>query len=377
MYVHVPFCLGKCSYCDFYSIGHNSALADSYVTALQAELKTKRNCLQTPLVSVFFGGGTPTALDTPTLARILKIANPLIDSNTEFSIEANPATLDPEKVKVIADSGVNRVNLGVQSFNDDELKTLGRLHNASHVLDTYNMLRNANMNNIGLDLIYAAPTQTLETWLTSLDTALALQPEHLSCYALTLEDGTPLAEQVRRGSLAEMDEDMQHACYYQAIERITATAMEHYEISNFALPHRRCVHNLTYWHNQKYLGLGPAATSYVGGLRCTNSPNLTAYMKALAAGELPPCTTEHPDIRTQMGETVMLALRLTEGIDCNQFTARFHIDIREVFGKTIERYCRQNALILNDQYLRISPDALFVSNVILGDMLEEACGSGL
>lgn len=375
LYVHVPFCAAKCRYCDFYSLAHDEALAGRYLQAALAELRLAGHCLHAPLRSIFVGGGTPSVLGPARLGELLAALQALADDHTEFSVEVNPGTLDAALAGVLADSGVTRINLGVQSLDDRELAVLGRIHTADQASQSVALLRETFGNKplrLGLDLIYALPGQTLETWRASLEAALALEPQHLSCYALSYEAGTPLADDLHAGRLTEMDEDTQERCYRLAIEQATRSGLKHYEISNFAQPGFQCRHNLTYWHNLPYLGVGPSAASYVGGVRRTNTRDLGAWLAAIEAGHMPPCECESLTGRRLMAETLMLGLRLIEGVDRQAFADRFGADPLEAFPRTADKYLRLGALIVNPSNIRFSSQSLFVSDLILADLLAEA-----
>ena len=372
LYVHVPFCPGKCRYCDFYSVGFDPAAGREYVGAAGEELRSRRGCISPPLRSIFVGGGTPTVLGGRLLGKLLSATREHADDRAEFSVEANPGTVGPDIAGVLRDCGVNRVTLGAQSFRAEELRVLGRRHDGDDVCRAVETLRAADIENIGLDLMYGIPTQTLATWQDSVTRALALRPEHLSCYALSFEPGTDLHQARLGGRVAEMDHAEQEACYRSAIARAADGGLDHYEISNFARPGRRCRHNLTYWHNEPYLGIGPAAASYIASCRRTNLPDLPGYLAAIRAGRRPPCAGERLRGRRAMGETAMLGLRLTEGIERRSFISRHGQDLTEAFPGTITRYRESGALVVTDSHVRIHGEALFVSDSILADILAEA-----
>ncbi len=372
LYVHVPFCVSKCRYCDFYSLPMAEANIDEFIFGLAAEMQLQSPRLRKPLASVFFGGGTPTAIGGEALGRLLAIPGQYVGPATEFSVEANPGTIDASKVNAMVQAGVKRVNLGVQSFQDDELKLLGRIHSADQARNAFKMLRQAHMRNIGLDLIYGIPGQTMESWQVSVAQALELLPEHLSCYALSFEEDTPLWRDLQAGLVEEMGDAEQEACWRHAISASVEAGLEHYEISNFAHPGHQCRQNLTYWHNESYVGLGPAATSYVNGVRRTNKPNLAGYVQATQAGHNAPSSQEHLTGRDAMAEALMLGLRLMQGIDLHVFEHRYGQDARQVFPKTISRYLQTGGLEIVGGHLRIPVSAMFVSNEILADILAEA-----
>lgn len=372
LYLHVPFCRAKCRYCDFYSLANKPRFIGSYIEAACRELQMRRDFIKKPAASIFVGGGTPTALGADALGRLLAPLAQLGGDDTEFSVEANPATVDEAIAAVLAEAGVNRVSIGAQSFHDVELATLGRIHKPPDVAESVRLLRGAGIDNIGLDLIYGIPGQNMDSWRNSLDQALSLNPSHLSCYSLTFEEGTPLTADLADGKIAEMDEQFQHECYLAAIETAAQAGLEHYEISNFASPGRRCRHNLTYWRNEPYLGIGPAAASYIGGERRTNSPDVQAYIAVVSAGRRPPGESEKLTGRAEMAETLMLGFRLIEGVDIQAFTDRFGISPSEAFPASFSRYLAQSAIVADPAHFRLSENALFVANTVLADILAEA-----
>lgn len=384
LYIHVPFCRAKCRYCDFFSVCMEGGRAEQFVQAANSEVRRHQDCLTSPLRSVFLGGGTPTVLGPELLGKLLEPVAPLTDSDTEFSVEANPGTIDADLAGALVSWGVNRVSLGVQSLQDSELALLGRIHDRQQAMQAVAVLRSAGVKNLGLDLIYGIPGQTLDSWRGSLRQALDLGPDHLSCYALSFEAGTLLWQDLQYRRVAPMDDGLQRECYDLAIDLASAAGLEHYEISNFARqpilgedggqarPGRRCRHNLTYWHNEPYLGIGPGAASYVGGVRRTSLPDLDAYVLALSAGQAAPCTSERLTGRALMAETVMLELRLTEGLDRAAFSERFGQDILKAFPSATKRYLDMGMLVATAGFLRLSRQALFVADTILADILAEA-----
>jgi oxygen-independent coproporphyrinogen-3 oxidase len=372
LYVHVPLCAAKCRYCDFYSLPADRVDAGALIDALAAELESRGRSLQLPLRTIFVGGGTPTALATEWLDRLLAMLAPLAQGQAEFTVEANPGTLGPQLCTALRSRGVNRLSIGVQSFVDDELATLGRIHNARQARQAVRIARDAGFDDISLDLIYGVPGQSLASWRRSLDEALALEPEHLSTYALSFEKGTELDAMRQAGRVSEVDEGLQEQCYRLAIAAAGQAGLEHYEISNFARPHRRCQHNLVYWHNEPYLGVGPAAASCINGVRSVNRPDLGAYLTAVSRGQAPPRNSEQLTGRDVLGETLMLGLRLIEGVDRQRFADRFGTDPAEAFPETVGRYVAMGALELTETHLRITSPYLFVADTILADILAEA-----
>ena len=372
LYVHVPLCLSKCRYCDFYSLPLDPQAAGRFVRMVSRELDLHRDCLARPLETLFIGGGTPTALGAGLLTELLAALRPLINDRTEFSVEANPGTFDDSVALVLAQGGVNRVNFGVQSFRDSELRVLGRIHNARQAGEAVRLARSRGFARVGLDLIYGIPGQSPEDWQDNLRQAMELGIDHLSCYALSFEPRTPLGQDLARGAVTEMPEQEQKACYHSTIDLVGEAGFEHYEISNFARPGARCRHNLTYWRNETYLGLGPAAASYIDTVRRTNRPDLPAYLLALESNSPPPADCETLPLRGRMAETVMLGLRLIEGLDRRAFAQRFGMDPLEAFPQSIHRYADQGALLITPSHVRLAHWALFVCDTILADIISEA-----
>jgi len=372
LYIHVPFCTRKCRYCDFYSVPLEADTAAGYVRALVVELSRRLSLLTTPLASVFVGGGTPTVLGTKPLRELLAPLGALTDGRTEFTVEANPATLDAPLIDVLRRAGVNRVSVGAQSFQEGELGVLGRGHTPNQVARAVESLREGGVANISLDLIYGIPGQTLDSWTDTLRQATNLGAEHLSCYALSLEEGTALERDVREGRLPQPNESLHRAMYEAAIDHAGEAGMEHYEISNFARVGRRCRHNLTYWRKGPYLGLGPAAASYIGGVRRKTDEDIHAYLRAVQIGQDPPATSECLTGRREMAETIMLGLRMTEGIDRQGLIARFGRDPLEAFPRSTGKYVKLGALEVTPRTIRLVRKALFVADTVLADILDEA-----
>lgn len=372
MYVHVPFCRAKCRYCSFYSRPARADQVDAYVHAAVAELDARKHVLTAPLSSVFIGGGTPTVLGRRALDDLLAPIAALIDGQTEFSVEANPESVSLPLVRTLAQAGVNRVTVGVQSFQKGLLELLGRPHGPDQAVRAVQIVRQGGITNIGIDLIYGIPGQSPASWAETLARALQLGVQHLSCYALSFEEGTALHAAAGRGDVSPMDEDLERALYEQAIERTRQAGLEHYEISSFARSGWSCRHNITYWRNLPYLGIGPAAASYIGGVRSTTTPDLEAYLAPPTDGLRSHETCERLTGRDEMAETVMLALRMTQGLDRKAFTTRFGCQATAAFPETISRYRRQGALLVTPTHIRLARSAYFVSDTILADIVAEA-----
>ncbi|MFP4053738.1 MAG: radical SAM family heme chaperone HemW [Phycisphaerae bacterium] len=372
VYVHVPLCRRKCRYCDFYSLASPPQAARAWLKAVQTELAMRRGQIAPTAETVFVGGGTPTALEPPVLGELLETLGQLLGRDTEFSVEANPSSVDAATAKMLAGAGVNRVSLGAQSLDPKELATLGRLHGPAEVPRAVGLLREAGIANINLDAMYGLPGQTLRSWTHTLEGLVELEPAHLSAYALSFEEGTPLWRDLAEGKVEEMPEHVQERCYRVAIDILEAAGLEHYELSNFARRGRQCLHNLTYWHNRSYVGLGPAGASYLGGVRSTNCCDMEAYASALSEGRLPETSSEQLTGPMKAAEALMLGLRLIEGVERDNFAARYGADLAVLFPQTVEKHVGLGTLAMSENRLQLTPKSWFVSNSVLVDFLDEA-----
>jgi putative oxygen-independent coproporphyrinogen III oxidase len=328
LYVHIPFCKTKCPYCDFYSIA-DASLVSTYLAALEAEARLYRD--QFPVFdSLFLGGGTPSWLGEAHIAALMKTLRQhfTFAADSEISIEANPDDITSEKLRLFRELGINRLSLGVQSFDEAELRFLGRRHMARQTAVSIDLIRAAGFTNLGLDLMYGLPGQSLDTWLKTLEQALSFAPEHLSCYQLTIVAGetpalsTPLARQAARGELTLPDEETQREFFLLTANFLTARGYFHYEVANFArqgpqaggLCHYVCRHNVKYWTRTPYLGLGPAAHSFLAGRRWWNFSSVEEYCLSLNGGEAPVAEAETLTPEQIRLETLALGFRTREGV---------------------------------------------------------------
>ena len=321
LYIHIPFCRSKCAYCDFYSLAGAEERMDDYCRALErhlAEVAPQAECHKAD--TVYFGGGTPSYLGAERLCRLLGSIRKLykVDKHAEITLEANPdSATDRKALKRLRKAGFNRLSLGVQSMDDALLQTIGRIHTRQQVQEAVAAARKAGFKNLSLDLIYGLPGQTMEGWEKTLSDAVGLHPEHLSCYGLKLEEGTPLYR--RQGELTFPDEDMQADMYLYAVEFLKQCGYEQYEISNFAKPGFASRHNLKYWLMQEYAGFGPGAHSDFGNVRYGYARDLERYLK----GELVLQESETVDSDEREREYLMLRLRTVQGVDPREFEYRF------------------------------------------------------
>ena len=366
LYVHVPFCLKKCNYCDFVSYPGTDAEVMDYLAGLRREAGLRALSIATRPTTVFVGGGTPTCLAVAQLEDLFDCVNTffLPMPGAEVTVEANPGTLNREKLAVMRAVGVNRLSIGVQTCRDDLLARLGRLHTFDQAVEAVVQARLAGFENINLDLIFALPGQTVTDWFSCLDLVLALEPEHLSVYALQLEEDTPLGRAAAEGTLEPCAEEVELAMFTGAIDLLQAAGYQHYEISNFARPGRECQHNLVYWLNGQYLGLGPGAHSHMGNTRWFNYPGLQEYSLALNTGQLPVAGEEELALPVRMAETIIMGLRLRVGLNLDDFAGCFGQRLEVVFAGELRRMMQDELVEVVNGYLRLTAKGLPLANVV-------------
>lgn len=377
LYLHIPFCDHKCSYCDFNSYAGLERMIPAFTAALVQELGAwSPEMAGRPVPTVFFGGGTPSLLPLDAMAQIMAAirAGYGLEPDAEVTLEANPGTVDQPYLRGLRELGVNRLSVGVQSLDDGELATLDRIHNARTAVAAYEMARAAGFDNINLDLIFGLAGQSLDGWQTTLDRALDLAPEHLSLYALTIEEGTGLAAQIAQGRAPEPDPDLQAAMYEATQDRLATAGYDHYEISNWARPRRECRHNLVYWQDGEWLGLGPGAHSHLGARRfaVVRSPG-TYIQRALTAplvGEtdlarMPQIdSVDEPTEAVQRADAAMLSLRLVRGLDSEAFRQRFGLTPDVAFGNAIGESIALGFLERDGEVLRLTRKGRLFSNEV-------------
>jgi oxygen-independent coproporphyrinogen-3 oxidase len=376
LYVHIPFCFHKCHYCDFYSITRQTPQRMSRFVDLI--LREADFWLSTPPKlaprTVFFGGGTPSLLPANEMRRLIRGLRSRFDFSQcdEWTVEVNPATLTDDFCGTLLTEGVSRISIGAQSFDRAELSLLERHHEPVDVEQSLAMLRSAGFTRINLDLIYAIPGQTLKNWLQSLEQAIALATDHLSCYGLTFEPNTPLAVRRRLGQLSPIDPGLEIEMMHATRQRLAAAGLHAYEISNYAKPGQECRHNLLYWTGGDYLGLGPSAASHVRGWRWRNRPHLGEWENALQNAQLSASDIECLTPHQRAGELAMLMLRLSNGIDPVEFTQRVGLDAPTLFAEVIDRLVPLGLLNLTKTSIRLSGRGLSVADSIAGEFLAAA-----
>ncbi|MDA0352017.1 MAG: radical SAM family heme chaperone HemW [Chloroflexi bacterium] len=385
LYLHIPFCSAKCGYCDFNSYEHLDHLVPAYTPALVHEIDLWAPAAKEHRVSsVFFGGGTPSLTSLADLESIITAVRDrfAVDPEAEWTLEANPTELTAEHLAGMRALGINRLSMGVQSMQPDELELLERQHTPERVIEAVSAARAAGFDNLNLDLIFGLINHTEERWRDTLEQVLALEPEHLSCYALTVEPETALYYRVQKGILPEPDPDIAASQYEWTRERLATAGYEHYEISNWAKPGRRCEHNLIYWRAEPYLGMGAGAHSFFVGQRFANVDAPNRYVDAITAsveqraehgrGTMQQIAGgETPDEATNRADTAILGLRLLEGIDEAAFAARYGVTLDAEFGPALVRHSALGLIERRDGRVRLTERGLLLSNEVLIDLLPD------
>lgn len=371
LYIHIPFCKSKCNYCDFYSLScpQSDKIAD-YVSVICAHMRREAELYEDCVIdSIFLGGGTPSLVEPKDITRLFATVRECfsVSGNVEITLEVNPESVTIDKLVAYRACGVNRISIGMQSALDSELKCLGRVHSHKRFKSAFGLIREAGFDNVSVDIMYALPSQTLEALTETIDFVLDISPEHISCYALKVEDGTPFSKM----ELSLPDESTQYDMYMMLCERLGNAGYEHYEISNFAKNSHRCAHNLKYWHSQEYISYGPASHSFFDGARYYYEDDLRAYCDAVNAGKTPKRLLEDSTALTdeeKMDEYVMLALRLSDGISLDDFKARFGVDFEGLYD--ILEFLGTRHLLKENGTVRFSEKGFLVSNFILSKILK-------
>ena len=362
-YVHIPFCTQICYYCDFSKVFIKNQPVDEYLQALIREYESydiKK------LRTLYIGGGTPTSITAEQLEYLLTNLTKHLDLSVleEFTIEANPGDLTEDKIEVLKHSAVNRVSLGVQTFNDKHLKQIGRSHNEAQIYSTISNLKEAGFHNISIDLIYALPGQTMEDVKENVAKAIALDIPHLSLYSLILEHHTVFMNKMRRGKLQLPKEDLEAEMFEYIISELEANGFEHYEISNFTKPGFESRHNLMYWDNAEYFGVGAGASGYLNGVRYRNRGPIQHYLKAVAQGNAR-LSEEKLTKDEMMEEELFLGLRKKTGVSIARFEEKFGLSFEERYGQIVRELCQQGLLVLDDKVVRMTKKGLFLGDTVV------------
>ena len=378
IYVHIPFCTKKCNYCDFYSLASSEDEKKAYIEALKREIReaSKKVSDEYRVYTIYFGGGTPSIIKADYIKEILeeiRLGFRLYkdDFYPEITIECNPKTVDMEKLLVYKEAGINRISLGLQSTNDDELRLLGRIHTYEDFLYSYDMVRESGFTNVNIDLMSAIPNQKISTYEKSLDELIKLNPEHISSYSLIIEEGTNFYQKYADNAPFVKDlpsEVEDRAMYELTLERLKEAGYKRYEISNYAKDGYFSRHNTSYWERVPYLGFGVGASSLFEGERYDNVANLKEYIKNAGISDVRQNNTKL-SLKDEMSEFMFLGLRLIDGISKQAFTKKFTFTVEEIFGDVVKKHINNELLIDNGDFLKLSDRGLDISNYVLSDFL--------
>jgi oxygen-independent coproporphyrinogen-3 oxidase len=333
LYIHIPFCRAKCSYCDFYSLPYKQDIASSYIEVLCKQIEK----LTITFSTIYVGGGTPTILDPHLFKKLLKSLEKIIGKKCEFSIEANPDSLDKDKIKLLLDGGINRISIGVQSLCDDKLKKLGRVHNAYQAKNGVELVKKEGFDNISIDLIFGVWQESLQDWQNELKKIITLPVTHISTYALSYEKNTPFFERLNKGEITPLEEEIVVSMYECAMDFLPQKGFDHYEVSNFAKKGYLCKHNLNYWDNSHYLGLGAAAVSFLEGVREKSVADVKGYIDKLTKGLSFIDSREQLSKLRRAKETAALKIRTSKGINFRWFRQKTGFDLLKLASKELDQ----------------------------------------
>lgn len=371
IYVHIPFCVKKCNYCDFTSCEGMDDVFESYIDAVIAEMQKINSHINYRIVdSVFIGGGTPSILPLGMIGKIMNELNKsfIIDNKAEITIEANPCTISPEKIKEYISSGINRLSLGLQAWQDEILVFLGRQHTLSRFLKAYEDAVKNGFDNINIDLIFGIPYQTLSQWKQTIQNVVSLKPKHVSTYSLSIEEGTKLFDILNNNQNEIINEDDERKMYWEAVDILNNNGYKHYEISNFSLSGYQCRHNLKYWDANEYIGLGAGAHSYLDRKRFSNIKNVLKYIEN--AGKYDIKTIEEElDEFSAVKEHIMLNFRLIDGVDINKFKSIYNINIIDIFKDKINKLINSELVYKKGDFLKLTKKGIDYANQVFIEFL--------
>ena len=357
VYIHIPFCKKRCLYCDFFSTTLLERRTE-YVETLLKEIQARKDEAHEPIRTIYLGGGTPSTLEANDIWRILEAVG--TDEAQEITMEMNPGDASLPYLHAIRSAGVNRLSIGIQSFQDPLLALIGRRHNAAQAIEAVKMAQQAGFDNLSIDLMYALPTQTIRQWQADIQTALQLRIQHISCYGLMYEEGTPLTQQMEAGTLEAIDEETENAMYDELCNRLKTNSFVHYEVSNFALPDYEAKHNSSYWNGTPYIGIGAGAHSYIGHVRSWNPDSLNAYMDGINNGTLVRESETLTD-KDLYNERIMLGLRTNQGI-----SGAIPVQLRSVIGSKIQQGLLRQT---DDHRIVATQQGIHILNRIIEDLM--------
>jgi len=373
LYIHIPFCVKKCIYCDFFSVPYDESSVKIYVDALCKELALKKR-LSGLLKTVYFGGGTPTLLSADCFRQLFRCMkdNYRFSPEIEMTVEANPGTIDASKIEILLSLGVNRLSVGVQSFNDSELTTLGRIHSSDEALRSIESIKTAGLTNFSIDLMYGIPGQTMESWKNSLTKAVELSPSHISAYELTPEENTPLYPLIQSHKITMLNEELVLEMYNYAIDYLAGRGYPHYEISNFAMPGFQCAHNLNYWDRGDYIGAGAGAHSFISAVRSINTIAINEYSAKLDDGLVPEIQSMLLTSEDILKEFIFLGLRKTEGLNLHEIPdiGGTPLSAKKSLSDAGKELTDEGYLDISGDFLRLTRKGIVISNAIIVRLFE-------
>lgn len=375
LYLHVPFCLRKCPYCSFFSVAGNEALQTEYVRAVEGQLQRVIEhdwSEDKKVATIFIGGGTPTILKPELLSGLLAQFHhrfSMVTGEVETSVEVNPATVNFSDLVHLRKEGYNRISIGAQSFSDIELQEIGRPHSVSDAIKTITDTRKAGFLNLNIDLMYGLPGQTVASWTKTLHMAMDQRPDHLAIYELTIEEGTTFEFQQRQGKLRLPSEDEVMDMMSVTEDIVSSAGFTRYEISNYALPGRECQHNINYWRNGWYVGLGPGAVSCLAGRRFKTIEDIGEYCRKIASGEEWWIDIEELDREARFRETVVMGLRMTEGVSMAGLNKRFGLDVLDYYRTVLSGLEQQNLIEIQGDRLQLTPTGMNLANQVMAQLV--------
>ncbi len=369
LYVHIPFCKQKCLYCDFPSYAGKENLEDSYIDSLIKEINLK--CKGKIIKTLFIGGGTPSYLKEENLNNLLVCLNSLkYKEDSEKTIECNPGTLKSEKLKIIKDNGINRISMGLQTTNNNLLKKIGRIHTMKEFEENYNRVREFEFNNINIDIMFGLPNQSVSDYKKSLEDIVKLNPEHISCYSLIIEQGTPFYNMNEKGLLKLPTEDEEREMYNITKDILKSNGYHQYEISNYSKENKECEHNKIYWKLEEYIGVGVSASSYIDSNRIKNIDDIKEYINKINNKEAVEESIIKNSKKEDMEEFMFLGLRLIKGIDKNNFKRKFDKNIEDVYGDVINKNIKKGLIEDKDNYIYLTSKGVEVSNYVMSEFIK-------
>lgn len=363
LYVHIPFCIKKCLYCDFNSSSNNE-LQDEYINKLITEIQ-RLNVNE--FKTIFVGGGTPTILSIPNMEKLLKELNRF--NADEFTFESNPGTINEEKLQLLKKYGVNRLSIGLQAWQNPLLERLGRIHNLDDFLEGYTAARKVGFNNINIDLMFGIPDQSMDNWKETIKNVIEINPEHISCYSLIIEEGTPFKLLYDENKLNLVDEDTERDMYHYCIDTLKKAGYKHYEISNFSKIGFECAHNITYWKLDEYLGVGAGSHSFVNNKRFSNIRNISEYINGVSENNIIE-ESSHESYNDLISEYMFLGLRMMDGISKSDFRKRFGEPIEKIYGKEISSMIQKGLLTQSNDRLQLTQLGIDLSNQVFVSFLK-------